>query len=670
MSLMRELPRSVIGEILRSVVHEVQGASKPADRAYGTDHFMLTPWDRSIGPRTNDRVAKLGIGAGTNLISVASFDTVANRISLANNQRARFEPDNYVYLDHGGLDKVWAHRDIVDHENTSASIKHRSDIVVNQKKKMCWAYKQDLQWVVEVKEIGAPIPKGREFDGAGFIGTARGGPSLKAANIGLGSAQGAVMAGVPSVISSKAFGGRIGMPPVKLTGITKQPKGGKNQPVETPSNSKAIRAVLALNNNQRGGFFTDGKGVGQTAQLWHFMPIKPPKPKRPDTPTGHSPPRHSDTPTGSGDAGLDSYEQRVEEARRKQQERLRNGGGGSRLPLDPSGFGGYLETTEEFGGYLDGDRERRDQGGDVDTTTLEQSGGPDGDCMVERQMAALRGDVIFDMGGKPSHLAMEEVAAAMSDEAYYGGFILRRPSPLGPKYFPAEDKTSDQPILDRPPRMEGQYGIRPWVKIPKNTGTPPQCEVQPHFDPASPAYGTTGVIPPYHTGAGADAGVYRPPSVLVHRAMAIYEFKPGYVTSIGDSIILPSTRTDMRFMVEVPYQLPANLAGAEAMDFRFYYKVVSGLEQTVGDTWTEFTRSITASDNPATADQVKCLRFEIPPIRFSKLGGGGGRIHYRFMRRSDDTAGAAGRKFWLVGNIQSSYSPALSQRTRQYGSAA
>jgi len=57
---------------------------------------------------------------------------------------------------------------------------------------------------------------------------------------------------------------------------------------------------------------------------------------------------------------------------------------------------------------------------------------------------------------------------------------------------------------------------------------------------------------------------------------------------------------------------------------------------------------------------VKKMVFEIPPVRL-RSNGGGGRIHYRFMRRSDDSSAET---FRVVGNLQHSYAPAASSRTK------
>ena len=288
---------------------------------------------------------------------------------------------------------------------------------------------------------------------------------------------------------------------------------------------------------------------------------------------------------------------------------------------------------------------------------IRKSGGKDSDCMVKVRMAALRGNVWFDIGGRAAHLAIEDSNPVRSDDPYYGHFWLGPPSPRGPQYVPAEDQSNDQPRLPTP---EAPDGLRPVVYIPRPTGTPPMCEVQPHYDTITPSYSTSGVLPPAHTGGSADAGEWVPPSVVIGKAGAVYEFKSGKLTVAFDTAVIPSTYTDMRFFVEVPYQLPVNIAGGDQMDFRLFYKVVSGPGEVAGDTWIEMTKTLTPGDNPSSVDQVKKMVFEIPPVRL-RSNGGGGRIHYRFMRRSDDSSAET---FRVVGNLQHSYAPAASSRTK------
>lgn len=632
------------------------GPSGEEPRISSFNYRNLPLWDVSNRPSTNDRLAKLGgSGAVSRGLAIADFNPETNEIEVASGfgrsgfSMGRFEPDNWVFLDHGGLDKVWASRWIADHENTSGSRKHRSGIVVNQKETMLWAYTQDQWAVVKIKDLAPPIPKGREFNGAGFLSSLFGGST--GGFTGTGSS-GIVPLAQPGK-SSKSGAAFI---------FPKQERAGsKFTPVETESNQGPKRATLTFNTNQRGGYFSDLKGIAQTPQLFHMMPINPGELDK--------------APVSSAKHGNKNYGSALAEAKRKkadsdsrQQRGLGSGGGTGGATWYEKVFGQVFNDPDERGYLLDGDREKRDKAPTQEAEATEESGGPDGDGEVERQMAALRGDVIFDMDGRPAHLAMQYMIAAIGDDAYRGGLWLYEPNPLPPHYLPADDKSSDQPKFERPPQMPGQYGIRPWVKIPKNTGVPPGCQVQPHFDPAGDSYGTTGVLPSWSTGTGADAGMYRPPLPLVDRAMATYDFPSGFITGIGGGFVIPSTRMDIRHTVEVPYVLPSNLAGAEVMEFRLFWKVVSGFGQTAGETWNELTAHLTAGDNPATAHQVKCLKFEIPPLYLSRMGGGGGRLHYRFVRRSDDSA--TGKSFRLVGNIQSSFSPVHSSRARTYGGAA
>jgi hypothetical protein len=570
---------------------------------------MLTPWDLSKTPTTNDRVAKLGFGVGGRAVAISTFDTEAPKAINADgvghpvSSRARFEPDNWVFLDHGGVDRVWSIRHIVDHENPSSSAAHRSTIGVNQKKRMCWFLDQDLEWGVEIKEVGPPIPKGRGFNGAGFL---------------------------------SSLYGRIS----KGGNFKKQGQSGATfifPATQTASNQATApkRATRCLNTNMRGGFFTDGKYVAQLRQLFYMMPLSvPPAPG----------PRHVPVETESNfsNKGL-------------------GGGFNSQRGVQGEGRGGYSQSQSIQGPVhqTEGQRQNeliaRDRAATQETSVMEKSGGSDSDCMVDRRMAALRGDILFDVRGKGSALAYEDVMPARGEDAYYGAHFLGIPSSWGPKYVPAEDVSSDQPILETP---DAERGIRPFIYLPKDYKTPPPCQVGPHFDPTSPSYSVAGVLPPAPSG---DTGEWIPALPLVDKAWAAADFPPGEVYyDFGDTPI-PSMEGDVRFEILVPYVLPTNLASDEQMDFQLSYKVVQGPAETAGETWTVIKKSITAGDNPTSAHQVLMLRFELTPLHLGGPGRmGGGRIHWYLFRRSDDTADD--KTFRMVGAVQGAYSPASSRR--------
>lgn len=607
-----------------------KGPSSSAVVKFGGGLEAFIPHDYTFSPTTNDRIAKLGSGAASRLISVASYDDELKAFEFNDwgtgriSTDARPEPDNYVWLDHGGLDKVWAHRDIVDHENHSSTLAERSDWVINQKKYQCTGLKKDQWWLVEIQDVGAPMPKGREFNGAGFL------PSLYSKG------------GTRGGFTRKGLSGATFFHPERTS------KGFEFKAVETGSR-KRIRAVLSLNGALNTGGYTDGKRIAQFWHVFHMMP-------RP-TPTETPKREFKDTP--SVDA------------------RYRNAGGATRSPYGPAGASYNSNDPQNRarnpGGETVAGRENSPIGqhsGQVPPEIAfeqqpDESGGPDSDCMVEPWVGAIPSDVWLDVEGKATQLAFGDPEPALGDDPYYGWFwVSTIPGIRHPKYRPARDKSSDQPVLEHP---DAPNHLRPVVPIPRHTGTPPPCEVQPHFDTVTPTYVTGGVLPPAHTGGSADAGEWIPPSTLVGKAFTVSDFRSGRLTYMQDSIPIPSTYTDMRFMVTVPYQIPTNLSGGEEIDLRLFYKVVSGAGAIAPDDWIELSKTLTVGDNPASADQVKHLTFEIPPIRLAHQGGGG-RIFYWFMRRSDDSA--TGKPFRVVGNLQSTYYPARSHGRRTLGGAA
>jgi hypothetical protein len=591
------------------------GPASTASRVLGGGQFLNTAlWDLSNFPTTNDRRAKLGRSQlGAHAMAIAGFDDETKIARLGYGFEgplsfAPMEPDNYVYLEHGPGDNVWAHRDIVDHENHSATIAERSDIVVNQKKRMCWSYKKDMQWVVEIEDIGAPIPKGREFNGAGFL------PSLYA--------NGRSSSG----FTKKGLSGASFIFPKRTA------KGFEFGPVETKSNQAKgkIRAVLAFNINQRGAYMTDGLRVVQFHHFGFAMPRSKPPPK----------PRFEPVETPSNQGG--SY---------------RPGGGPTGSPYVPGG-GSYNPNDPQ--------NKARDTGLKVPpgaehkpgTITFEKSGGPDSDCMVEPWVGANRPDVWWDVEGKDAAFAFVDERPPRGEDLYEGAFIVATPSPRHPKYRPAEDQSTDQPILEHP---DATWGLRPAVWLPRETGVPPSCQLNSDIGHADGSYSTAGHAPPASTGGGADAGEWSQPVPINDNGMTKLEFTAGYLTYVKERIPMPMSSPESRLEILIPYTIPVNLAGGTQMDFRLFWKPSLAPGQDFPTEWTEMTKSITAGDNPTGTQQLRWLKFEIPRIGLAYLGGaGGGQIDVWFMRRSDDTA--AGKAFLLAGAIRFARAPITSTK--------
>lgn len=571
-------------------------------------------WDCSAQPSTNDRRLKLGLSFhGARGVAIAAIDRKTN-IPLAaygfdgtQFSAGALEPDNWVFHRHGGPDNVWAIRTISDHENGSWTSKERSTIVVNQKRKMCYGYLKDKDWVVEPEDVGAPIQKDRAYNGAGFLPELYGGSQKDGG------------------FRKKGKSGAVFTYPATPT------KGKNFKDVETGTR-RAMRAVVASNIAQNGGYVTDGLDIGQWHQLFGLMPV--PGVEQPKKP------RFQDVATGTGGSYVPS-------------------GGVTGSAYRPAG--GSTKSAYQPGGQTVAGRDNKPVHETVAGTMqngsqpIRKSGGPDSDCMVKVRMAALRGNVWLDVAGHACHLAIEDSNPVRSDDPYYGHLWVGPPAPRGPQYLPAEDQSNDQPRLPTP---EAPEGLRPVVYIPRETHTPPQCEIQPHFDTVTPSYSTTGVLPPAHTGGSADAGEWVPPRPVVTKTGAVYEFPPGLITVVKDTVVIPSTRTDMRFYIEVPYQLPVNIGGGDQMDFRLFYKVVAGAGEIAGDDFLELTKTLGPGDNPSSAHQVKKMVFEIPPVRLGK-NAGGGRIHYWFMRRSDDSSGET---FRVTANLQHSFAPAAQRK--------
>lgn len=587
------------------------GATSAASRVLGGAQLLNSAlWDLSNFPSTNDRRAKLGRSQlGAHAMAIAGFDdeTKIARFGYGFEGPLSFapmEPDNHVYLEHGLGDNVWAHRDIVDHENGSWTLAERSDIVVNQKKMMCWSYKKDMQWVVEIEEIGAAVPKGREFNGAGFL------PSLYA--------NGRTSSG----FTKKGLSGATFIFPNRTA------KGFEFGPVETKSNQgkRKIRAVLAFNLNQRGGYMTDGLRVTQFHHFGFAMPRPKPPPK----------PRFPNVETPSNQGG--SY---------------RPGGGPTGTPYVPGG-GSYnpndpQNKARDTGLKLPPGAEHK-----PGTVAFDQSGGPDSDCMVEPWVGAARPDIWWDVEGHAASFAFTDEKPPRGEDLYEGVFILSTPSPRHPKYRPAEDQSTDQPILEHPDAPEG---LRPAVWLPRETGTPTGCKIGPDLDPDG-NYATTGHVPP---AAATDSGEWRPPLPTNDNGATKYEFTAGFISYVLERLPMPMSSPEARLEILVPYTIPVNLAGGTQMDFRLFWKPSLAPGQDFPTTWTEITKSLVAGENPTGPQQLRWLRFEIPQIGLAYLdGAGGGQIDVWFMRRSDDTA--TGKAFLMAGDIRFARAPIGSTR--------
>jgi len=573
------------------------GRSSAYQKSRGFISGTIPFWDCSKGPTTNDRLLKLGASAeGIRGVAISAFDSESKetRLTYGMNGAAfalgRLDPDNWAPLDHGGIDLTWAIRLSDDHENPVTSLKHRSTIHVNQKKKMCWSYSQDLEWTIEIEEVGPPIPKGRDFNGAGFLSSLYG--TIK-----------------KTTRTGKAtVGATFRFPDFK--------------PVETKSNQAAgkFRGTRCINLGQRGGFMTDGEHVCQIRQFMFMMPIgAPPKRRSPG--------------------------QLQEDFEIERDARRRGAAGGSYSGTDYVPGGATYNPNHPQNKPLDtGLKVPGKNLSGIPNLQLNDAGGADKGCMVTRWQAAHRGDMIWDLGGYATNFAIVDVIEHESEDIFTGAFFLGRPSPRGPKYFPADDSSSDQPILEDP---RSDRGLRPYVKIPRETGTPPPCQIKPDLDPTNGGYSTSGTIPP---AAVSDAGEWRPPLPFNNNGMTMYEFTAGFISYVNERIPMPMSSPDAHLEILVPYLLPVNLAGGTQMNFRLFWKPSVTPGQEFPTTWSELTKSITPGDNPVSANQLKWLRFEIPSLGLGATGLGGGQIDVWFMRRSDDSA--TGKAFLMAGDLR------------------
>lgn len=551
---------------------QVPGPAKSADRTYGTDFAMSVRWDMSSAPNSNQRVAKLGYGAGSRGVAIIAYDPESGRITLADGQsnarslRAQDEPDNWIPREYGGRDKVWSIRLIVEHENPSAKKSHRSTMWINQGKHQCWGYSQDAFWLVD---LGAVDPIG--INGAGFLRNVFSGGGSK-----ITQAEGRPAIGIGSVNSLMAIaaslrkGGQLGMKPVKLTGITKEkpknPNDVQREEVIT-GGGKGMRAALAFNTNMRGGYYTDGKRAAQLRHIFHMMPV--------------------------------------------------------------------------FAGGDSGDR----KGSSGGTQTQEMSGGKGAGCGVQKWQGAIRADALFDVEGIPSNLAWLPAKQIMGPNPYTGAHFLSDVAQKLPGYFPAEDETSDQPILPGPRASAGIWVV---IYLGEDGHTPPSCTKTTHLNPADGTGAATGHVPPARTGASADLGMWRPPVPLNDNGMTRAVFPSGFLTYTSGRVLLPIGDVNLEYDMLVPYTVPVGLAGGTSADFRLFYKITLSASQDVPTSWVEVTKKITAGTNPPTPNTVQFMHFRIPGVNLSSLGGaGGGHIDWWLMRRSDDSA--TGKEIRIAG---------------------
>src|SRR5262245_21249650 len=110
------------------------GRSKAAESRRGFLAFNSPLHDYSVAHTTHNRIAKLGITKqAASALAIASFDDITKQLKLGHGSSAPdsfgyMEPDNWTPCDRGGGDFTWETRHVVDHENHSASIAHRSTI--------------------------------------------------------------------------------------------------------------------------------------------------------------------------------------------------------------------------------------------------------------------------------------------------------------------------------------------------------------------------------------------------------------------------------------------------------------------------------------------------------------------------------------------------------------
>jgi len=166
---------------------EVAGGFGEDDRFVRVPIEMLSLWDISKKPTTNDRDKKAGSGMALKGGAIAEVDENSNSKKMVDGitevdgksppeltSLILMEPDNWVLRFHEtegkGVKSNWAVRLIADHHNFSTECEQRSTMVVDQAgddETISWAFVQDQWWLVN---LNTPVnAKELVFNGAGFL---------------------------------------------------------------------------------------------------------------------------------------------------------------------------------------------------------------------------------------------------------------------------------------------------------------------------------------------------------------------------------------------------------------------------------------------------------------------------------------------------------------------
>lgn len=249
------------------------GVDRPYDREYGQNQSLLPLWDCSGRPSKNDRLLKLGQSIAQRGVAIFSFDRKNRATQIVDglhgsdvNTIAQFEPDNWVPRLHTpggrGPDNVWALRLVVEHDNKSDKLEHRSTIWVDQCEQQHWAWSMDALWVVNLQASVAD--QEIQFNGAGFLDQLYGASAGGRRSSGF---RGTSRQGVSNAADPNA-------PIVPIRPPTPT-QGGSGGPGQTQAaGTGATRGALAINISKVGGFLSDGELIGQ---IWHILSIPEPE---------------------------------------------------------------------------------------------------------------------------------------------------------------------------------------------------------------------------------------------------------------------------------------------------------------------------------------------------------------------------------------------------------
>jgi hypothetical protein len=163
-----------------------QSAGLEDDRVHRIPIEVLPLWDLSEEPKDNkDRSKKFGSGVALAGQAIEKYNKTTGRRKFFDAMRftgesgdpvpyvakASMEPDNWVlrFHDEDGKEdnNQWALRTIADHTNEAAGRGCRSTMVIDQEEDQAWAWRSDLEWLVDLQ---TPVnDKELVFNGAGFL---------------------------------------------------------------------------------------------------------------------------------------------------------------------------------------------------------------------------------------------------------------------------------------------------------------------------------------------------------------------------------------------------------------------------------------------------------------------------------------------------------------------